>query len=358
VLSFLLPSVAAVLGVVLSFLSWVLIELVNFLGRIDFSYILAGQVPIGVVLLYYSGVAVIAWAWYLRPLARRITVVCTVLLLVGTVGFIKLQRMYPKALRIVCLDVGHGQAIVMQTPAGNLLFDAGSLYNRNVGERVVAPFLRSCGITQIDAVVISHDDIDHINGIVEVVKDSDVGSVYTSAAFVSKSRESGTAKYLADCLSKDGIELKQLGDAIKLSSQMQIKILWPDKAACEDESLSDNDKSVVSLIEFSGRRILLCADIERFAQQQLLERRQELRADVVVVPHHGSIQQHNSEFLKSFGARYLMCSCGTSYFERLQKRNQGTSDQWFYTARDGAVCVCINRWGNVTVRSYLSAEAD
>jgi len=352
---FVLPSASDLLGVVLNSLSWILIELVRFLGRIDFSVILVGQVPIGVVLLYYSGVAVIAWAWYLRPLARKITVVCTVLLVVGTVGFIKLQRMYPKDLRIVCLDVGHGQAIVMQTPAGSLLFDAGSLYNRNIGERVVTPFLRSCGITQIDAAVISHDDIDHINGIIETVKNCNVKNVYTSAAFVSKSKDSGTAKYLADCLAEDGIELKELGKSIEPGPQVRVDILWPDKAACEDESLSDNDKSVVSLIEFSGRRILLCADIEQFAQQQLLERREELRADVVVVPHHGSIQQHNSEFLKSLDAQYLLCSCGTSYFERLQKSVPDVGETWFYTARDGAVHICINRRGDVAVRSYLSA---
>ena len=64
----------------------------------------------------------------------------------------------------------HGQAIVIHSPVGTLLFDAGSQYNRNVGQRVITPFLRCNGISRLDAAVISHDDIDHINGIVEVVK--------------------------------------------------------------------------------------------------------------------------------------------------------------------------------------------
>jgi competence protein ComEC len=352
IISFLLPSVSVLLAVILNLLSAALIVVVEFLSRIDFSEILVGRVPVGVVLLYYGGIAVIAWAWYLRPLARRIIVVCTVLLVIGTIGFIKWQSTYPKDLQMTCLDVGHGQAIVMQSPDGTLLFDAGSQYNRNIGQRVIVPFLRCCGIDRLDAVIISHDDIDHINGVVETVKDCDVDDVYASAAFVNKNEEFGTAKYLADCLSEEGIELKQLGNTVGSSSQVQVDVLWPDAAACEDESLSDNDKSVVSLIEFAGRRILLCADIEEFARQRLLERCSGLHADIVVVPHHGSVQSGGSGFLKSLDAQYLICSCGISHFERVRKSAPNVSGTWFYTARDGAVRFRISRDGQISVRSY------
>ncbi len=351
-ISFFLPSVGALLAAVLNFLSAVLITVVEFLSRFDFSEILVGQVPIVVVLLYYGGIAVIAWAWYLRPLTRRVIIISTVVLIAGTIGFIKWQRMYPGDLQMTCLDVGHGQAIVMQSPVGTLLFDAGSQYNRNIGRRVITPFLRSCGIGRLDAVVISHDDIDHINGIVETVKDCDIGEVYTSAAFINKNEEFGTARYLANCLSKEGIKLKQLGNAIELGSRIQVDILWPNEAACEDESLGDNDKSVVSMIEFAGRRILLCADIEEFAQQQLLERYIGLRADIVVVPHHGSVRSGSSDFLKSLDVRYLICSCGVSYFERLQRSPPDVNGKWLYTARDGAVHLFIDRDGEISVRSY------
>jgi competence protein ComEC len=351
-MSFPFPSVSALLGLVLDFLATVLITLVKFFARIDFSEILVGQVPIVVVLLYYGGIAVIVWAWYLRPLARKVVVIGMVALVAGTVGFIKWQRMHPGDLQMTCLDVGHGQAIVMQSSTGTLLFDAGSQHNRNIGQRVITPFLRYCGIGRLDAVVISHDDIDHINGLIEVVKNCDVGNVYTSAAVVEKSKESSTAKYLAECLGSEGIKLNRLSGTMELGPQMRLDILWPDGAACEDESLSDNDKSVVSLIEFAGRRILLCADIEDFAQRQLLERCKELHADVVVVPHHGSVWTSGSEFLKSLNAKYLVCSCGMSYFKRVQRSAPDVNGVWLYTARDGAVCFRIGRDGQTSIRSY------
>lgn len=348
-MSFLLPSLSALLGVLLNFLAWALIELVRFLGRIDFSEILVGRVSIGVVLLYYGAIAVIAWAWYLRPVARRITVVCTVLLVAGTVGFIKLQRMYPRNLRMTCLDVGHGQAIVMQSPAGTLLFDAGSQYNHNIGRRVVVPFLRCRGITEVDSLIISHDDIDHINGIVEIVKNSSVRNVYASRVFINKSSLNGTAQYLADCLAKEGIALKPLPDSINVNTPVRVKILWPDDAACRNEALSDNNTSVVSLVEFAGKRILLCSDIEDFAQRQLIASYPDLRADVVVVPHHGSLRSGGSGFIDGLGAAHFVCSCGAGYFERLHKADRLHGPEWFYTARDSAVSVRIDQRGNIAV---------
>jgi len=351
-ISFFLPSVSVLLAVVLNFLSAVLIAIVEFLGRIDFSEILVGHVPVSVVLLYYGGMAVIAWAWYLRPLARRVVFVSTVLLVVGITGSIKLQRMYPGDLQMTCLDVGHGQAIVIRSPEGTLLFDAGSQHSRNIGQRVITPFLRYCGISRLDAVIISHDDIDHINGLVEVIKDCDVGSVYASVAFIDKSKEFGTALHLADSLAEYGVGLEQLGNTIELEPQVRVEILWPDETACRDESLSDNNKSVVSLVEFAGRRILLCADIEDFAQQKLSAKYEGLHADVVVVPHHGSLRTGGSEFLKSIDAQYLICSCGMRYFERLQRSAPDVGGQWFYTARDGAVRFRIGKNGSVSAESY------
>lgn len=349
---FFLPSVSALLGVVLNFLSWILIVIVEFLGKFDFSEIVVGRVPIGVVLLYYVGIAVIVRAWYLRPLPRRVVIISTIVLITGTIGFIKWQRTYPGDMQMVCLDVGHGQAVIIHSRAGTLLFDAGSQYHHNIGQRVITPFLRFCGMSRIDAVLISHDDIDHLNGIVETVKKCNIGEVYASTAFINKSEGFGTAGYLADCLGGEGIKIKPLNSITGLSSQLKVEILWPDDAACQNSSLSDNDKSVVSIIEFAGRRILLCADIEAFAQQQLLEKNKGLHADIVIVPHHGSVRTGSSDFLNSLGAEYLMCSCGQRHLERIKSQSSNVNGTWFYTACDGAVCFRIDRNGDITVKSY------
>ena len=100
-------------------------------------------------------------------------------------GVTKWQRTYRNDMVISCLDVGHGQAILAQLPGkANVLFDAGSLYKSDIGRRIVAPFLHYRGINKIDAIIISHNDVDHINGIPEIAEHCEVGGVYANKAFL------------------------------------------------------------------------------------------------------------------------------------------------------------------------------
>lgn len=352
IIAFLLPTVAALLTLILGFLSQTLIAIVKLLSGINFSQILVGHIPLEVVLLYYSVIAVIAWSWFLRPGLRIIVSACAVLIFAVTIASYKWQRTFPDELQVACLDVGHGQAIVMHAPGGTFLFDAGSQYNRNIGRYVVNAFLRYNGISKIDAIIISHDDIDHFNGVVEIVRNCTVKNIYAPSDFIYKTKDNGSAKYLCGLLAEQGYELEPVPAEIKSNCPPKIKVLWPDKTTAEYESLSDNDKSAVALIEFAGRKILLCADIEHFAQQKLLERFEELYADIVVVPHHGSLSTSDPRFLKSLDARYLIVSCGVGDLHRLQNNEIEIGGRWFYTGRDGAVIVNINKSGEIRIDSY------
>src|SRR4030042_1647689 len=98
---------------------------------------------------------------------------------------------------------------------------------------------------------------------------------------------------------------------------MKIEMLWPNGRHGHYENLSDNDRSLVSLIEFAGVRILLCSDIEEFAQRELLRLYPALKADVVVVPHHGSTTTLDLKFLEHLDADILICSCDQAQYERM-----------------------------------------
>ncbi|MFH1884364.1 MAG: ComEC/Rec2 family competence protein, partial [Planctomycetota bacterium] len=171
ILSFLLPSLAAVLGVIVNFLSDSLIWLVELIAHLDISQILIGKVPGVVIICYYGFVLFASFVYFWRPLMKRpllkkaiYTVI--VLAMIAFLGATKWQRTHRDDLVITCLDVGHGQAIFAQLPGkANLLFDAGSLHKSDIGGRIIAPFLDYAGINKIDAIIISHNDIDHINGI-------------------------------------------------------------------------------------------------------------------------------------------------------------------------------------------------
>jgi competence protein ComEC len=145
-----------------------------------------------------------------------------------------------------------------------------------------------------------------------------------------------------------------LNKDLNLSSSANIKILWPIEQIFQHEELGDNDKSLVSLIEFAGKKILLCSDIEKFAQRELLRLYPDLKVDIVVVPHHGSVNTLEDDFLEKLNADILICSCGRTQYERQQQMIKGKANaESFYTPKDGAVTVCISKDGIVKATTFV-----
>jgi competence protein ComEC len=300
-------------------------------------------VPITMIILYYCFVLFAGFVYFRRPLIKKVTCTAMVLAMVVFLGVTKWQRTHRDNLEMACLDVGHGQAILVQLPGkANILFDAGSLHKNDIGRRIVAPFLDYSGISKIDSIIISHNDIDHINGIPEIIVHCDVNDVYANDAFFSQTDRWGTAKFLEESLSKKGFEIKSLTD-LNPDGAADIKILWPTEQILQNEELNDNDLSAVMLIEFAGRKILLCSDIEKFAQRELLYLNPNLKADCLVVPHHGLVKTLEADFLEKLEPNILMCSCGRNDYEKNRIIKPRSKTEWLCTAERGAVVICIDR---------------
>jgi len=344
VLSFLLPSVAVALGVIVNLMSDVLIWAVKLFAHADFSQILIGHIPGVVIIFYYCFVLFAFFVHFRRPLIKKSICTAMVLIILSFPCTTKWQRIHRSSLKIACLDVGHGQAILVQLPGrANILFDAGAMYQKDIGSRIVAPFLDYSGINRIDSIIISHNDVDHINGIPEIAGYCEVGGIYANDAFLSQT-DKGTAKFLKESLSQKGFEIRNLKD-FHSDSAVDIKILWPTEKVCRNEQLSDNDKSVVCLIKFAGRKILLCSDIEKFAQEELLRLNPNLKADCLIVPHHGSSRTLMTSFSDKLNAEILICSCSHSDYEENRVIKPKSNAEWLYTGENGAVIVCINKNG-------------
>ncbi len=348
ILSFLLPSTAMILGIIVNFLSDLLIWIVKLFAHLDISQILIGHVPITLIILYYGFVLFAGFVYFRRQLIKKAICTAMVLAMVVFLGVTKWQRTHRDGLEMACLDVGHGQAILAQLPGkANILFDTGSLYKSDIGRRIVTPFLDYSGISKIDAIIISHNDVDHINGIPEIIVHCNVNDVYANDAFFSRIDKWGTARFLEESLSKKGLEIQRLGKEIPLSSKVKIKILWPTEQILQNEELGDNDKSVVLLIEFAGREILLCSDIEKFAQRELLHLNPNLKADCLVVPHHGLVKTLEADFLEKLEPSILICSCGRSDYKNNRTIKPKSKAKWLCTAERGAVAVCIDKNGMI-----------
>jgi competence protein ComEC len=355
-LAFFLPTLSFLLGTVLGPLADALIGLVKIMARIDFSYLAIGHVPLLLIVLYYVLILFAGFVHLRRPGYKSGLCTALALLLVVPLGLMKWQRTHRDDLRLTCLDVGHGQAILAQLPGTrNLLFDAGSLYNKDVGARIVVPFLDYTGLGRLEVVVASHHDVDHINGIPEVVDLRSVKHVYLGDTFFAPALDSRTAGLLTAHLAAVGRATERVPETIA-AGPARVRRLWPAGALSRREEFSENDSSLVCLIEFAGRRVLLCSDIEEPAQREILKRYPSLQVDVVVAPHHGSTRTLDEGFLEQLAPGLVVCSCGRTDYERGRVLRKVTGTQLMHTAAAGAITIRIDGAGMVHVQSLMDRK--
>jgi competence protein ComEC len=225
---------------------------------------------------------------------------------IGAIAFLPLLLIAPApppqgALRLTVLDVGQGLAMVAQTQHHALLFDTGPAFSASAdaGNRIVVPFLRGSGIRRLDALVLSHDDIDHTGGALSVLQAVPVDALLTSLPDL-------------DPLLLVGPEERRCaaGQAWQWDG-VNFEMLYPDAAARDAPKLKDNERSCVLKITAGGGSVLIPADIERRGEQTLLATAaDQLRADVLIAPHQGSRTSSSETFVQAVAPRAVVFPVG------------------------------------------------
>jgi len=227
----------------------------------------------------------------LLPLGRRRWWFALCLLGIG--GVWPLPRPPAGSVAVTVLDVGQGLAVAVETHRHLLLFDAGpkTYGGRDAGEDVVLPWLRHRGHHRIDRLIVSHADADHAGGLGSILRDVPVTSLMLSP----QHRWDGPVERCTagQRWTWDGVDFE---------------ILHPPSRA--PPGSSENDASCVLRIGAGAQRLLLTADIEQAAEAQLLRRPDALRADVLLVPHHGSLSSSSAAFLDAVRPQVALLSVG------------------------------------------------
>jgi len=181
------------------------------------------------------------------------------------------------------LAVGHGNAGVLQTPDGRtFLFDCGSMTVPGVGERIIAPFLWRRNIQTIDAVFVSHADVDHFNGLPALLARFRVGAVFAPPQFARMDQPA--VQVAADAMKRHRTPLQFVwaGDRMKADG-VELEMLWPTVSA---KGSSDNSNSLVIDARWQGRSILSTGDLSEDGLRTML-RTEPPPINVFVIPHHG-----------------------------------------------------------------------
>jgi len=251
----------------------------------------------------YVTALLLALTWWrlrgTRPRAARYAgaLALPALVLALAIGAWPVVRPPDGRLRVIVLDVGQGDAIVIETPEGpTLLVDAGGggAFRLDVGERVVAPMLWNRGTLRLGAVVTTHDDQDHAGGMRAVRALFRIGETWSAETLRAEPRVIG------------GVRLTGMGGLAAGPPSP------PDARSSKlsAASRSRNDDALVLRIDHGLVSFLLASDITAATEARLLAAGIPLRATVLKVAHHGSRGSSTIEFLRAVNPRVAVISVG------------------------------------------------
>jgi competence protein ComEC len=237
----------------------------------------------------------------------------------------------PKAdgrLHIDFLDVGQGDSALITFPNGETLlidgggkarFDKISVQNeyenepenfepdtQSIGEMVVSNFLWQKGYSQIDYILATHADADHIQGLSDVARNFRV----RAAIFGRTPLKNSEFAELRSILQKRGIEslLVSRGDLLTFGD-VKVEVLSPEKDD-NSKAISANNHSLVLRIIYGERSFFMTGDIEKETESALLNVPEFIKTDVIKVAHHGSATSSTEGFVKASKAKLAIISVG------------------------------------------------
>ena len=318
-----------------------MIAVVVWLSRIPGSSLTTPAVPGWLVV----GACVVLVLWIV---AERLQVggyvVAVAALLLAVAAAWRLAPPAPgDTLRLRVLAVGHGAAHVVSLPNGRtLIYDMGSMPPYDLEQWAVGPVLAHDRIARIDAAVVSHANLDHFCGLPDLAEHRPVGWLVSSPYFFQKAESPGSTAKLFSEMRRLGVRTGTLarGDRLVGTSDATADVLWPPGNL--SATTEANDTSVVLRLQYAGRRILLCGDIETLPQQELVASA-DLKADVLVLPHHGSPKHLAPEFLRAVDPLICICSNGRRDSDSPNGvRSMLAGRRYYNTADVGAVTVSIS----------------
>lgn len=206
----------------------------------------------------------------------------------------------PAGLEIHVIDVGKADAILIRCQGHAGLIDTGA---GGDGEDV-ADYLLRHGVKELEFVLLSHNDSDHIGGLPTVLGELVVDTLYQGELSVEEPSLEGAAMDRALSGWKGERRTLARGDSFSLGGA-SFSVLGPCRAY-----ESSNDSSLVLRLEFGEASALFCGDIEATAELDLVKSGQELQADLLKVPHHGSATSCSQRFVKAVMPQLAAVSVG------------------------------------------------
>lgn len=232
----------------------------------------------------------------LNILRKLVLAVCCICLF-GCTGQKPQSETYTE-LSVSILNIGKADCIVLQSGELTMMVDTG--YEET--SDIVLDYLKDQGIDQIDYLVITHYDKDHVGGAVDVLENVEVGYVYIP------SYEGTSKKYtkFMEAIDKEGILYTKVTKDMKVSlNDVDITIM---STMLTFDGTNDNDMSLVLSVEHGENSLLLAGDAEKDRIKELLTKINH-SYNFYKVPHHGKIEKNSESLISLISPEYAMITC-------------------------------------------------
>ena len=215
----------------------------------------------------------------------------------------------PNTFSITAINVGQGDCTLLQFPGGKtMLIDGGGNFADDLdeNENIITPYLISNNIYKIDYAVVSHYHTDHINGILKLAKDFNIGCIIAPKYFSEDTLKA--VNKLIDVCRENSIPLYfvESGFEIYPDSDSVFTVLNPDS----DIAYDDDNCSLVAKVTSYGKSVLFTGDIDYYTKSLLLSKGVDLDIDILKAPHHGDYTPIDEEFTDALTPEVVIISVG------------------------------------------------
>jgi competence protein ComEC len=227
------------------------------------------------------------------------------------------NRFWHDDLRVTMIDVGHGNAALLELPKGyNILIDGGGFSDNSVfdiGARIIAPFLWQKKIKTVDTLVLSHANSDHLNGLIYIAEHFNVKNVWTNN---EAANTLGYKKFM-EAIRKNRIYMPEYKEVAGIHdiNGVRLDICYPSvdfiKKRKVERWRNVNNNSLVLKASFGSESFLFPGDIEIRAEYELAAiAGDKLKSTVLLAPHHGSKTSSSEMFIEKVNPEVIIISSG------------------------------------------------
>lgn len=265
---------------------------INITEKFAFNGLTVPTMSYSLIIYFYIAIGVVIYA-YNNKNYRMNSYFIVVLLIFYSINFI-LFPIFDSSLYFNVADAGQGVFITIKYKNTDLVIDCGSNSSQSFGTYTALPYLVKRGVNDVDGLFISHWDKDHYSGLRDILNSHiKINKVFSS---------SNNNEFI-------NIEIINKGDKVMIDDNLSLEILWPEENL---QSSSINNSSLVILIKFNDKGILLTGDIEEEVETILQSNIK--KTDIVIVPHHGSKTSSSQKFVERLSPEIAVVSYGKNNY--------------------------------------------